>query len=275
MLMGNVAIADHSILKLREDRAKLVKDAQEILTKHEGKDIPKEEEARFDTMMADADKLGDRIKREERAAAAAGEVDSVIERRSGKEQPGGAGAGAAEDVQEQYKVAFRKWCIGGNEDLSREERAILRNGARALDKDEQRAQTVTTTGGGYTIPQGFSNQIEQSMLDYSGVLTAPTTKMRTDTGNSLPYPTVDDTTNKGALLGINTAESSLDLTYGVVTFAAYKFTSLQVLVPVELMQDSAFNMDSYQIGFQLFMRADGRMLDAGTDPIKYLQHPTA
>src|SRR5207253_3242363 len=101
-----------------------------------------------------------------------------------------------------------------------------------------------TTAGGYLIPTGFSGQLEESMKAYGGVENVADT-FNTDTGNPLPWPTFDDTSNTGELLGINTAVNPQDVAYGLVTFNAYKFSSKYVLVPVELMQDSAFDLDAH------------------------------
>lgn len=117
-----------------------------------------------------------------------------------------------------------------------------RNG-RALQPDESRAMTVgTDSEGGYTVPEGFSGELERAMLAFGG----PRQVCRifsTPTGNDLPWPTVDDTSNTGELLAESgSIGSSTDPTFGVVTFNAYKYSSKAVLVTQELLEDSAFNM---------------------------------
>jgi HK97 family phage major capsid protein len=67
----------------------------------------------------------------------------------------------------------------------------------------------------------------------------------TESGNPLPWPTVNDTANKGRILAINTQLTETDLTFGQVTFNAYIFTSDSVLVPLALIQDSYFNLDQF------------------------------
>jgi HK97 family phage major capsid protein len=70
--------------------------------------------------------------------------------------------------------------------------------------------------------------------------------IRTAEGNALPWPTVDDTSNTGAILAENTSIStSVDPTFGTITFGAYKYSSKPVLVPNELLQDSSFDLASY------------------------------
>lgn len=102
-------------------------------------------------------------------------------------------------------------------------------------------QTVTTTGGGYLIPVGFSNMLDQAQLAYWPANAVGV--MNTASGNDLHYPTVNDTGVTGHLIGINTADTVQDVTFGEVIFYAYMFSSYIVKVPIELMQDSAFPID--------------------------------
>jgi HK97 family phage major capsid protein len=106
---------------------------------------------------------------------------------------------------------------------------------------EQRAQTVTTTGGGYTIPDEMMLALEKALLWFGGMRQAATV-IRTDTGADLPIPTANDTSNAGVILDINTQVTNQDVTFGQVVLKAWKYSSKQVLVPVELMQDSAVNL---------------------------------
>ena len=118
-------------------------------------------------------------------------------------------------------------------------------------------QSVTTTGGGYLIPEGFSNQLEKAIKPYASVLDACTI-FDTASGNDLPWPTVDDTSNKGHLLTINTQDTVYNVTYGQVIFYAYMFTSYIVKVPLQLLQDSAFPYESHVA--QLLGERLGRIL---------------
>lgn len=230
------------ILELRQKRAKCVHDAQEILKKFstEPNGIPAEENQRATSFLDEADKLKTQIDLEERALDAAADLEEIIERKGGKENTGQKKD--SKEIDESYKRAFADYMRVGLADMSEENKVILRS--QGYRPDEQRAQTVTTTGGGYLIPQGFRKELEVAMLPFSGMMESGAEIMRTDTGNLIPFPTVDDTSNKGALLAINTQESEQALTFGNVNFNAYKFTSKNVLVPIELMQDSAFDMEA-------------------------------
>lgn len=110
----------------------------------------------------------------------------------------------------------------------------------ALEKRDLSA--VTGSAGGYTVPEGFVQQLEINMLAFGGMLQVADI-MRTETGNDLPWPTADDTSNTGVQLSESTSiGSSVDPTLGQVVFKAYKFSSKLILVPVELLEDSAFNL---------------------------------
>ena len=122
----------------------------------------------------------------------------------------------------------------------------LRNDVRGLNAEEQKmiyaAQTETTTGGGYLIPTGFSGQLEEALLWFGGILDA-CYSFETETGNPLPWPTVNDTANEGEILGVNTQLNEQDFAFNQVVFGAFTHNSKSVLVPIQLLQDSYFNLD--------------------------------
>ena len=115
--------------------------------------------------------------------------------------------------------------------------------ARALVKGgQERAQSINLdTAGGYLRPEGFINNLEIALLAYANVREYADV-MRTDTGNDLPWPTVNDTANKGHLISENTQVTETDVTMGQVVYHAFKFSTALVLISAELMEDSAINL---------------------------------
>ncbi len=92
------------------------------------------------------------------------------------------------------------------------------------------------------IPEGFSGELEQTMLHFGGMRQVARV-VTTATGNDLPWPTSDDTGNTGVLLAeATTIGSSVDPTIGVKNLNAYKYSSKAVLISQELLEDAAFNM---------------------------------
>lgn len=106
----------------------------------------------------------------------------------------------------------------------------------------------TGAGGGYMVPPGFRQKIVERMVAFGG-LAAEVESFNTTTGNNIEYPTLDDTSNSGGITAESAAVTSgADLVFGTVALGAYKYTSagagsnLPLRVPVELLQDSAFDV---------------------------------
>lgn len=238
--------------ELRAKKANLWEQQKAILdtADQRGDGMTAEERQQWDRIDADIESLtGDieRIEQHEQRAADLAASQGTVAGRQDRRHEDRARPESAEERERQYAEAFGQYLRFGMEGLAPEQRTLLQNRYQRHNDGEVRAQTVTTTAGGYLIPQGFSGQLEESMKAYGGVETACDV-FDTETGNTLPWPTVDDTANTGRLLAINTQATTTDVTYGVVNFNAYKFSSDVVLVPEELMQDSAFDLNAHLAG---------------------------
>ena len=117
------------------------------------------------------------------------------------------------------------------------------SGGRNTEREIRVGLDVATSGAGLeTIPEGFMYELERRMLAFGNVRQVCRV-LRTATGNALPWPTVDDTSNSGALLAeATTIGTSVDPTFAAVTFNAFKYSSKPVFVSQELLEDSAFNL---------------------------------
>ena len=80
-------------------------------------------------------------------------------------------------------------------------------------------------------------------MKWFGGIGGPVGKFQTETGNPPPWPTINDTTNRGRIIGQNTQVSETDVVFGQVTFNSYIGSSDLVLVPLALIQDSYFDLD--------------------------------
>lgn len=117
-------------------------------------------------------------------------------------------------------------------------------------REYRAGMTLTVGEGGYTVAEDFSNALEIALLSFGGVRQVATVR-RTSTGADLPWPTMNDTTNKGVILNeATTIGTSVDPTVGVVTFKAFKYSSKALLISNELLQDSAFDLAA-EIGTML------------------------
>jgi HK97 family phage major capsid protein len=124
--------------------------------------------------------------------------------------------------------------------LSEQDREIL---SSLSSPNIQNAQSTVGSQGGYLIPQGFSQQLMEAMKWYGGT-DGVVGEFDTATGNPWPWPTVNDTTNKGRIIGQDVQVTETDFVFGQVTFNAYIGSSDLVLIPLALMEDSYFDMDA-------------------------------
>jgi len=134
--------------------------------------------------------------------------------------------------------------------LERAYDAYLRTGQANQDIAELRAQGEGTGGGGgYMVPAGFRKKLVDRMVSFGGIA-AEVESFNTSDGNSIEYPTLDDTANSGTITDESgAATGGADLAFGKVDLGAHKYTSsgasdLPLRVPVELLQDAAFDVQA-------------------------------
>lgn len=115
--------------------------------------------------------------------------------------------------------------------------------ARGDNRYEGRSMSVSVpSAGGFTVPELFVTALEINMLAFGGMLQAVEI-LRTETGAEMPWPTADDTSNEGEIVGENPASlNSADPSIAAAILRAYKFHSKMIKVSSELSEDSAFNL---------------------------------
>lgn len=101
------------------------------------------------------------------------------------------------------------------------------------------AQDLPTGGG--TFGETFIASLEKAMLAYGGML-GVSSVIRTTDGAPMRWPTANDTGNTGRQIGESQAVTTVDPSFGAVIWNAYKFTSDEILVPYELLQNNAVNL---------------------------------
>jgi HK97 family phage major capsid protein len=108
--------------------------------------------------------------------------------------------------------------------------------------DEHRAAFGSGSGaiGGYSVPDSMMQALEVAQLAYSNIRSVARV-IRTDGGGPLPFPTINDTGNTGALLAENTQVTELEPSFGQLVLDAYKFSSKSILVSVEFLQDTSID----------------------------------
>jgi HK97 family phage major capsid protein len=209
----------------------------------EDRDWTAEERANWDAAEVELTEVSGDIERLQRAAKMeavdyadsaeyAAEHTAEVARVSPEEEATRAAA--------EYETAFGSYLRHGMEGLEVEQRKLL-----MANEQEIRAQSVsTTTAGGFLVPPGYRQVISETLKAYGGILNLCNV-ITTSTGNPLQWPTNDDTANVGAVLTENTQITSLDVVLGTRTLGAFVYTSKLVLVSYQLLQDSAFDLDTW------------------------------
>ena len=229
-------------LELRERRMSLVKEAQSILEAAPATGMSPENEQRFDSLMAEADKVEANIKRAEEVEAEVRDLEAAY-RPAVKPEPRGGNDDPEQREAARSKSesrAFTAYLRGGMSGLSGEQRKVMeaRFEARSLAEG-------TTTAGGFLVPQDFYRKLTEAYKWYGGMRQSGATILQTADGATMPFPTDNDTSNAGAILAENAQATETDMAFGSVSLGAWTYTSKIVTVPLNLVQDAAFDLDSY------------------------------
>lgn len=203
-------------------------------------ELSAEDRSALDAAEADIAQRSQDIERLQRAETLRSQFETIDRSRV----PGGnERSDAADAPDEAYSAAFRSFLRFGMAGLGSEERQALTDGF--VPSAELRAAGVgTPTAGGYFVPQGFRDRIVETQKAF-GAVADVAESINTSTGNPLPWATNDDTANKGAILAENTQVTELDVVLGQAQLGAYMYTSRLVRVSLQLLQDSAFDVEAF------------------------------
>lgn len=238
-----------TLTELREQQARLATNARaklDEITDDTTEERAAEIESEFDAMMAEHDRVSERADRIQRAEEAESRGEAVDSRRPGGD--GEARAAASEPSAPEYREVYQKVVRFGASSLEPEERQVLL-ASRTDVPEEVRAQSSTTdAAGAYTVPTEFSGEIDRSMAMWGPMWDASIVReLNTSNGRKIEWPTVDDTANTGRIKAENASvddDGTDDVTFGEKVLDAYVYDTGMVRVPLELLQDSAFDMEA-------------------------------
>ena len=240
-----------NLAEMQEKRGRLVTQAREALDEIKSNTDDSrtaELEARHDAIMAEFDQVEASISREERQAR----IEAAAEEARAANRPDMGGREAAgQSVAEQpsYRDAFVKLARAGFDvqELTAEERSVIKSGI--VEKIEGRAQTTSATAGGYTVPTDLAATIDKTLAMWGPMYDeAICTVITTSAGNAIDFPTVDDTATamaKHTEGSAMTDDGGVDVTFGKMTLNAFAYDTEWVQVSMELLQDSAVNVEGF------------------------------
>ena len=216
-------------IQLREKRAALVNEMNHIVAaaQTEGRSLNAEENQKFDAIENDVRALGESAEKIERAEQMKKEIAAGREAR-------------AEQKEITKHEAFSKYLRHGLGALNAEERSLVEQ--RGTDPQ------LTTPGsaGGFLVPEDFSNVLDVASK-FTGEVERLAQVLNTQSGATLPYPKVDDTSVVGAILSEGSADVVSDMTFAALNLGAYTYSSKIVKVSYQLLQDAAFDLDAFLV----------------------------
>lgn len=132
------------------------------------------------------------------------------------------------------RALFAKWLKGGDKALS------------AQDWADIRATMSTTTGseGGYTVQTDIAKTVADALKEYGGIRSVATV-IQTEIGNPMSFPTSDGTSEIGELIPENASATNQDPSFSTLSLNVFKFSSKDIAVPIELLQDSSVDIEAF------------------------------
>lgn len=190
-----------------------------------------EAQSAYDQGLAEMDALDAQIKRhndlnERLATDAMG--DSVRDSLNRHERDKGSLSPSA--------ALFSKWLRGGDAALTAQDWQSIRT----------TMSTTTPAQGGYTVQTDVAKSISDAMKAYGGMREVSTI-LQTASGNPLTFPTSDGTAEVGEQIAENVTATAADPSFGTISLNTYKYSSKIVAVPMELLQDSAVDIEAFVI----------------------------
>jgi len=245
-------IMSTQIKELREQQARIHTNARKKLDEITD-DTPAERaaeiEREFDAMMTDFDQIGARIERLSKLEDAEARLNDGDPRRpTGDDGEQRGGVREDDDTVLEYGEVFAQAIRFGAATLTAEQRAVLLDGRDDIPAEVRAQAAGSDAAGGYTVPEGFSGEIDLSMAAWGPMWDANIVReLNTSTGNRLPWPTVDDTAQEGEQKAENaeaTDDGTGDVVFSEKELNAYVYDTKVVRIPLELLTDSAFDMEA-------------------------------
>ncbi len=231
-------------MELRQQRKAILDECASLVSGP----MSSERRAFFDRRMAEAEELKTRIYRIEGQNNSMGEFRGGAiggEFRDGAIRGGAAESRRVREESAEFRQAFGRYLRIGMNELGAEERALIQE-RRDMGTGGQGAYPGATSG--FFVPVGFVDRVEDAMKYYGPMLKGGADMpeiMDTATGAPLPYPAADDTSQVGEQVDENAIVGSQDVNLQQIMFGAFKYSSKLVKVSIELLQDSAFDIEMF------------------------------
>lgn len=216
-----------SIQALRERRATVAASLKKLMDDTAGVRWEPQHQEKYDAGMREVDEIDARVTSVQKVLDL--QAEERIERmgrddRRDLERPDNISA----------KAIFNTFLRKGEAGFSDAQRAQIRN----------TMSTTTNSEGGYTVQTEVANTVLDALKAYGG-MRAVSQNLRTATGADMNFPTSDGTSETGELVAQNATSTNADLSFGVKTLSCYRYSSKDVAVPIELLQDTQVDIEGF------------------------------
>lgn len=226
-----------SIQDLREQRKAKAIAARNLMDNTPAAEWKDEHQTEYNGLMAAIDTIDASIANHEKLLQVEASNRQRIESEADRM---GISNDHAEALDGARKDVFAAYLRGGISAAAAEQEKFA---AKGLDI-KAAMSTTTDAEGGYTVPTGFSGQLLEELKAFGGMRSAATV-MRTASGAAIEWPTVDATAQEGEIVGENIEVANQEVTFGVKSLGAFKYSSKDIAVPFELLNDAEIDIEGY------------------------------
>jgi HK97 family phage major capsid protein len=213
-----------SMQQMREKRNELSKETRNLLDKNTHANWDEDSQKKYDENLAEIERLDGAMQREQRMLDL--DAEKHFENLGGKER---------ELPEGSVKRLHDTWMRRGDKAIDEEGWATLRQNTMS---------TTTGSEGGYTVPTEMATTILEALKAYGGMREVATT-IRTATGAQMDFPTSNGTSEEGEIVAQNASATDADPTFGTKALNSFKYGSKVIVVPIELLQDSAVDVNGF------------------------------
>lgn len=229
------------LAQMRELRNVKAQEAQALNAAYPAeKRMPAAEGEKLDAILAEVESIDAEIARENRANQLL--VDDNAETKLLNDV---TKAPSAQKSTKEESDAFRAFAKGGMNALNDNQRSLV--AARQTIDIRNAMSTTTNSEGGFTVATEYMKSLEEALKAFGGMRAVAKT-IKTASGAQMQFPTADATGEVGAILGQNATTARVDTTFGNVALDVYKYSSNDIALPFELLQDSFIDIEAYVQG---------------------------
>jgi HK97 family phage major capsid protein len=209
-----------SIQALRERVAALNREANAILAEKGSQVWSKEDQAKFDGLMDEAERGMQQVARMQRMAEQDADknfTDATRNQRDTKLNP----------ILQGLEVFLRT----KPQDRTPDQQALVRN----------TMSTTTGSEGGFTVQTLVAKNFVDLLKAY-GYMRKVASQITTDSGADMGWPTTDGTAEVGERVAQNASATGADIVFASRALNTYKYSSKIIAIPVELVQDTSIDL---------------------------------